>query len=529
MLEAEQTSGRGSSLKVTASAEYATCTNCHQRHDAQIATVVGDPNMVDITNLPGSTSTDGGSGDLIYHAARYGRVISSTHYDNPATVGLLEGYVLDPADERACRNCHNVHSADITINEQWADSGHGGEIIEAKNQAVIDAGYVDDGEPDDHALGAVAVYRNAGTTASWSKHGWPNDGEAECQRCHTATGGMNFLNGPVAYYDAMGAFVADQDLAEPTGVASPNDFSYLATDPDTGEYTQAELLFCWACHTNNVGGMRDPGSVTLQDRNGDFFGPVPDVGKSNVCIGCHGGRANGEYIRNTAAADRSTSGRVHHLPAAGALFAASTHTAYEFDLDGDGDAAEHYVNSNLKHDTIGLTGDAPAGPCASCHMPDANHTFSVVTTDATTGEITAITSQSLCDTCHIGGMTATTLQGFKVEYADVLQYFQDVAYAANGQTNYAGVTFSNSTFLRGRGDDVAGQNDYGALQNVKIMTSDAGSWGYAHNSIYAKRVIFDSLDWLDNAALDGSVIIPAAYPEARQWFGADALGAVTRP
>ena len=516
LLESEVTSR---SAGLVESAEYATCTNCHQDNDADVGTAV--------QQLAGSTSSDGGSedGDLIYHASRYNRIITDTHYDNPETVGQLEGYAMAKTNERVCRDCHNVHAADITINEQWAESGHGGDILTIKNAAADAA--------DADTIDQVIAVKTAFTTASWAGHGWPNDGEAECQRCHTATGGMNFLNAPVTYYDAMDAFVADQALAEPTGVANPNDFSYLATDPGTGEYTQQELLFCWACHTNSAGGMRDPGSVTLQDRNGDFFGPVPDVGKSNVCIGCHGGRANGEYIRNTAAADRTTSGRVHHLPAAGSLFSEATHTAYEFDLDGDSDEAEHYVNASLLHDTIDTTGDAMGGPCASCHMPGADHHFSVVEEDEDTGEITAITSQALCNTCHDGTsalvMNATVLQGLRDQYADVLQYFADVAYAANGQTNYAGVTFSNNAFLQSRGDDVAGQNDYGALQNVKNMTSDGGIWGYAHNSIYAKRIIFDSLDWLDNADLDGSITIPVGYAAARLWFAADADGVVTRP
>ena len=93
---------------VTVSAQYNTCTNCHQRHDAQVG--------AEVAPLPGSTSTDGSSGDLIYHAGRWTRVISSTHYDNPATADIIEGYNLNPASNRVCLDCHNVHSADITIN-----------------------------------------------------------------------------------------------------------------------------------------------------------------------------------------------------------------------------------------------------------------------------------------------------------------------------------------------------------------------------------------------------------------------------
>ncbi|MFN2369480.1 MAG: hypothetical protein ABR605_11200, partial [Desulfurivibrionaceae bacterium] len=40
------------------------------------------------------------------------------------------------ASERVCRDCHDVHAADTTINNQWANSAHGGNIAEVKAAAV---------------------------------------------------------------------------------------------------------------------------------------------------------------------------------------------------------------------------------------------------------------------------------------------------------------------------------------------------------------------------------------------------------
>lgn len=52
---------------------------------------------------------------------------------------------------------------------------------------------------------------------------------------------------------------------------------------------------------------------------------------------------------------------------------------------------------------------------------------------------------------------------------------------------------------------------------------------YLHNSKYGKRLIFVSIDWMDNGVLNGTITIPAEYPEARVWLNANASGVATRP
>ena len=497
------------------------CAKCHYLNDALVnQQALADP----LAAIPPHDLEPGGE--------NLRRNISDSHVDDPATE-IIEGYVVKNEGTGGCNSCHAAHEFDLTHNNEWAESPHSGYIKVIKDAAEA-AGAVD-------AATLLANVTAAGVVDTPWDHGWLGLGDGECQRCHTATGAMNFLNGPLNYYTVMAPFVAYEEFLEGDGpeapaATNPNDFSYLADG-------QQELLFCWACHTDSAGTMRNPGSVTLQDRNMDFFGPVPDVGKSNVCIGCHGGRANSDYIRNTLAADRSSSGRVHHLPAAAVLFSEDTQTGYQFDLDNDGDAAEHYVNPAILHTVIGRNLDSPEtgiGPCAPCHMePGADHHFAVVEKDATTGDITAINNQALCAGCH-GGDDAyriAALQTLSDQYQDVLRYFIDVVTASNGQTNYASViagvpvNFDDATFLRSRPDDVSGQNDYGAHQNYEFVRSDDGFWGYAHNATYVRRLIFDSLDWLDTGALDGTITIPLTYPGAIVWLGGNpATGVVaTRP
>lgn len=510
LLEAEVTSGRGASLKVVKSAEYATCTNCHQPHDAQIADVNGD-GVVDITTLPGSTSTDGASGGLIYHAARYNRVISSTHYDNPATAGVVEGYIVKANDARACRDCHNVHSADITINEQWAKSGHGGEILEAKEKAVADAGLTD------HDTAAVAIYRAAGTTAAanaFVHYDWDSTNDrGDCQKCHSATGLKNYLTNPAGYNKLN------------------NDFSHLAgwsKDPVTGSVTpsaQNELLFCWGCHSNNQGKLRNPGAI---DPAYTFTGvavTLPNISGSNVCVVCHAGRGNYDTL---VTGSRSSRYEGHHGTAASTIFSKEIHPGYEFKdatgafLQYDSTIKTNGATASFKHRDIGtlnadgtpysvLTGTS--GPCVGCHMGPtgtAQHEFKLA---GLRGGTCGTSADGVAGACH-ATMTEAVLEEESADYQQALTLLNNYLTQAGGYTNYLATNIVT-------GYNTVEMDAYGAFQNYKYLTDEPAA--YVHNRKYARRLVFDSIDKLDNGVLDGTITINMAnFPLAGAWLGANA-------
>ncbi|MFA5701418.1 MAG: cytochrome c3 family protein, partial [Desulfuromonas sp.] len=93
------------------SSEYETCVTCHM-----------------------SDRDDPADLEWMYHENVYYRVITDTHYDDPATLDVIEGYAISKLNDRACRDCHDVHSVKEiqrdtdTINDQWARSRHAGEI-----------------------------------------------------------------------------------------------------------------------------------------------------------------------------------------------------------------------------------------------------------------------------------------------------------------------------------------------------------------------------------------------------------------
>jgi hypothetical protein len=56
-----------------------------------------------------------------------------------------------------------------------------------------------------------------------------------------------------------------------------------------------------------------------------------------------------------------------------------------------------------------------------------------------------------------------------------------------------------------------GPANMGAAFNFNMLKHEPGA--YVHNGLYAMRLIFDSLDWLDNGNLDGTIAIVNAAAE----------------
>ena len=494
------------SVTASTNAQYRLCTQCHG--------LVNPAGM-----LMGSGTSTSGTALVGHHETSWFRIIGTTHYDDPATAGV-EGYNLRWNSSDPCFDCHG-HEAkantgnltrnaagkyvldttvERTILTDWAKSGHGGGILTAKYDAQDAYPKKSDGTYD-RSTGMTDAVMAAGADSSWNADPWNSSGEADCQRCHTATGAKNYLSSQSTYTSSL------------------NDYSHLYDWNAVDGSTQTEVLYCWACHSNTGDGtLRTPGAYkTTSAETLSYYSfegasiTFPDVSSSNVCIPCHAGRRNREYI---ATGTRSSSPRAHHLSAAGTLFSEKSHMLYEYDLDGDGNFAEHYLNqSYFAHDKIGTAaepGTGSNGPCVACHMGGASHTFSVVTESGSA--ITAITNQALCDVCHTSAHGLMTPAKLEEESAGALEAQAVLRALVTGTGNYTGAVISTSTPTL---------NDYGALQSSRYMDDGYDVGAYAHNSYYIKRIIFDSIDWLDNATFDGTILIDATtYPEAAVWYGA---------
>jgi hypothetical protein len=359
-----------------------------------------------------------------------------------------------------------------------------------------------------------------------------------------------------------------------------NDFGHLVGWNSTDGSPQNEMLYCWGCHSNaQTGVLRDPGAITI-DYSNDASVEFPDSAASNVCIACHSGRENGDSIKNDPDADGVRSFlNSHYLTAGGILFATG---GYEYD------GRDYAFAANDRHQNIGygsavLTGDVnfdePAvsdsytsGPCVTCHFSSSDeygqersHTLSPFTTDPVEGEVL----NDVCVTCHtargvgdsanawygkdfteadfVAGVTAPhkgrllgaqlALQAVLAEkgiLADFFSYpyfFADSGFGGgiadngilepeevdrnNGFTNWAGV-YGVAEW----------KNVMGAAFNLNLVAHDPAA--AAHNRRYARRLIYDSIDFMDDGIMNDST--SATVTAQNEAFTASALNYIgSRP
>jgi hypothetical protein len=462
------------------SSEYQTCTNCHQ--------VFRDAGNTD-DSFHGKNSAYSWSGHVV-GVGNFdgGRTILDTHDDDPATTDI-EGYVINTAGNRSCRDCHNPHSASKTNNVDWANSSHGGFILQTVDPVTGDALVTDaEGPAFSHYDFKAHPSRDA------------------CQRCHTATGFKNLVTNPATYDPANNVFFA------------------------TGN--EKEMLYCWACHTSSAGGLRDPGAFT---NVAPYSVPVarisavPDLNGANLCMSCHSGRGSGQEIKDAdLVADIQGSNfggwNSHYLAAGGVLFRT---IGYEF-------GALDYSNViAFAHDQIGTTGDPDMGsngPCVGCHMKTANgHTLEVVT--GALGSVTDINAYAnVCSKCHASKASLiTTLNNHETGYNEALDEIVILLAAQATPILYASsypYFFGSAPYIFPNAFTAWPDNDtLGAAFNLNMLKNLPGA--YAHNKVYTQRLIYDTIDFLDDGTLNDSVA--ATLTGAGATDALTFLGGGTRP
>ncbi|KAA0891442.1 cytochrome C [Oryzomonas rubra] len=522
------------------------CTSCHGLVDNDRKHVMASGNTPTIF---GTISTV----KVGFHATSWYRVIATTHYNNPNnTVNGITGYVIRKTGDKPCFDCHaheaktntnlnNPASATYsatneTIYTKWASSGHAGDLLKAKYAAVgtssNSAALVDT---------AMTTGVNDTTAAAWNHYDWSGTSRQTCQRCHTATGASNFLSNPATYDNTA------------------NDFSHLAGWKTSSKSSnQREMLYCWGCHSNaGAGVLRNPGAYTAQEytMNG-AKAAYPDVVASNLCIACHSGQASGESI--TALADTSMSNvsfvNSHYMAAAGTMYmkmgfinftsltAVVGSSTYGQTLKSDTDIQGGVTSWHRKLGTPAVEGDDLAvgsgiltsnGPCVTCHMkgyetgtgskhlalatrPGSGHSL----------EIDTNAFQQVCINCHSdnGGAAdgstvwsvliqpasdkfqaaltvATSLlhNNFSIDYDSAnYPYFFPVGVDHTVRTN--GVTdWTRSGALT----NAQAKKLMGACFNINMLSREPGA--YIHARTYSQRLLYDTIDFLDDKAMNMSV------------------------
>ena len=413
------------------------------------------------------------------------------HYNNFSTAQYVTANI-------ACDNCHSsLSDASFHLypaHTEWGGSGKGN--IRSASWTAYD-------------------FKTRGTPAPATPENSTGD---DCVRCHTSTGYINYLTSGYKDITAWGT-------------------SGLAVD---GDRTR-EMIACKACHNTPFDAEFSTRGFQ-RDKNGRVisWGPaVPSgyynyssaatgkilirmdlpasVGISNICVACHTGTAAGATIMEVAYVTGQRTGpfwqnvdfiNPHYMGAAGIVFGMTGYTYRNFaDYDNPGS----YIHNGL--------GDGQVGNCVTCHVSSADkHSHSPVTRDAN-GVITAITS-ARCNDCHEAGShpipDGAALEAFRSSYRASLQAVAELLavkeiYFDRAQYPYfftgaAEHSFANRTV---NWDAAAplfkGADIMGAAFNLKLLEADAGS--YVHNSFYTKRLLYDTIDFLDNGNQDSSVAV----------------------
>jgi hypothetical protein len=393
-----------------------------------------------------------------------------------------------------CRACHNPHENTLTPNHrEWAKSLHG--------------------DPQGVA---------------WTHYDFKQDKYAACSRCHTTTGYISYIT---------------SGFTVPTkGFATPEDNSH-------------QLLACNACHASYdyKKSLRKVDRYTAAySNNNGASGGFPDVGESNLCIPCHSGRASGQNIN--AVKDFRNAGFVnsHYLAAAGLMYmqvgfinftsfdAPIGATTYGKTLSPDnvttpGGIAGGVSSTHRKFGTSLINGDnhkasffVPGvldknGPCVTCHLnaygvdkrPGSGHSL----------KIDANAYNQVCVNCHTSELTvALNASNFRKVFLEpqsesfetaleLIRHLLLTKYQISFDETLNPYFYDeNLPLVNGkkqpvrdwtRGGTVDGRKLMGACFNLNLLTRDPAA--YAHARTYARRLIYDSIDFLDDNAINLSV------------------------
>jgi hypothetical protein len=292
-----------------------------------------------------------------------------------------------------------------------------------------------------------------------------------CVRCHTTTGFINYLN-------------TGSDAAW----GSPSD-------------PAREVILCYACHIGYGARQRATDAVTVHYRNTPAY-TFPDFKESNICVYCHVAQDSGDAITNTGGDFSKTPFIVsHNLSNSGGTYYA---------VGGYSFPGMDYTNQFLQHQHVGLNNFEQTGfngPCIGCHLtPNHNHGFDPFIRDYA-GTVTGV-SQGACFSCHgtVDDIMANQVNWSKPYYEASLEALRaelaDKGFFYTPTAPY----FLQTNWLTGIDTDTSGwttgKRNMGAAFNYAFLKQNPGA--YVHNPNYAKRLIYDSIDWLDDNQLNGS-------------------------
>ncbi len=501
--------------------QFNLCTSCHG-----LKTFDGSKVMASGTEASGTVPVG-------HHENSWYRIIATTHLNNTdnATNGI-SGYVLRVANGTACFDCHGHEAKTETSNNpyqtsykagttsiyrDWAMSGHAGDLLNIKYAAA---------GADARTVEQVDKVMNAAVKSEpWYHYDWSGADRQACQRCHTSTGASNFLNNPAAY---------DQ---------TKNDFSHLAGWTNSSKSSkQREMLYCWGCHVNSANGvLRDPGGFTAPYNFAGAVAKFPNVGATNVCVPCHAGRESGSSLDTITDFSNASFKNSHYMAAAGLMYVKAGFIGFidpntpigtstygkSLTSTEDGGALS---STHRKLGTTAINGDShntaaftpgnfdSNGPCVTCHMQ-------------ATGQPTRATSHTLAINTNAANEVCIKCHGTEVDTQEHLTTFLEeqavpfqnaLTLATTLLKNKYGIEYDSAVnpyfFPVGKEHTNANQvKDWtlggtlsqadakklmGACFNINLLNREPAA--YVHARTYARRLLYDTIDFLDDKTINMS-------------------------
>jgi hypothetical protein len=265
-----------------------------------------------------------------------------------------------------------------------------------------------------------------------------------------------------------------------------------------------------------------------------------EMGDSNICIACHSGTAGGNVIKQNVSNNLINCANQTALPSivcrlsgGSTVTSGLTHSFWstvDF-IDPHGFAAanillpdnlragyEYRLSTTTTPYHANNIGTGTTGPCVGCHMSSPKkHVFSPISSSASTGAITAITT-TLCSSCHPGidaGFLETEKKGYQAALTVITAQLEARGVYFNAtKSPYFFTTSAYSTPVTdwntpappvpitgypitapGSPGQKQGANLFGAAFNLRLMEADSG---WVHNPNSTKRLLYDTIDYLDD-------------------------------
>jgi hypothetical protein len=436
------------SIDNTKSAQYNTCTRCHQE-TPQIHTG---------------------------HSAQ----IAKTHYDNGArAVGSkLTGFVVRKAAGSACTDCHNPHSADLTENKQWHASAHGDFNGEAWKHYDFKGASRQSCQRCHTTTGFSNYIANQAGYNPANNVFVAKDNQAEMLYCY----GCHKMN-------ATGFTVAR--------VAVEN--AYLPAGPDnTSTITisgKGNSELCLNCHSGQIAGSQlaaksvglDLNNTTFGSFNSHYLSAGMTIFQDNTGNGTAGYQFAGKNYAKPVYYAHDKIGTTAATHGTTQLWADNTSgPCVGCHMTTPNSATDPTVGKHrfrvFSYDNADAITGITSATCVKCH--EGNYALTVAgVTEAREAFETRI------------ALLKGALDNAGIYYAPASYpyFFNDSTLRASAN-QYKTWTTAAATISAATGNTISAAELIGVAFNLNYLNREPGAW--AHNNIYSNRLLFDSLEKL---------------------------------